>query len=401
MPFALPRSRALVPLLATLAALSTATRARAQQVLGYGEDATVAPVGAIRTRFSIDWHRSSTFDVATDSSYDTDRQVRVANLGLEIGVLRRFSVGANAPWVVTKALTFVSSPHAQGELLDTLLDSSHNGWGDIEAFGKIVWLGDPGQQERLAPRDGVHIRSAIVGGALLGTGTTLRATDRFGIPTSDREKAIEARSATDITVGQHFFGSIVARYEKPIADDVPVGVHPSGNPLADDAVSLLAHRQLGARYEFELTPRYQLGQYFAAGVQYRYHHGAQDSYTGTTTATVDGEPVTVDASTLDAGTELTEHQLGFGIVYSAVDAYTRNRSRIPVEVTFEHTQVVKISGNRPKDSIWTFSVRIFKRLWGAEFAPPARPKVIPTLEPEPPATPPPAPATTPPAPATP
>ncbi|MDQ2767966.1 MAG: hypothetical protein M3Y30_12520, partial [Gemmatimonadota bacterium] len=249
MPFALPRRCALVPLLAILAATSTATRARAQQVLGYGEDATVAPVGAIRTRFALDWHRSSTFDVANDTSYDTDRQQRVANLGLEVGVLRRFSVGAIVPWVVTKALTFVSSPHAQGEVLDTLLDSSHNGWGNIEAFGKIVWLGEPGQQARLAPREGVHVRSAIVGGALLGTGVTLRARDRFGIPTSDREKAVLVRSATDVTVGTHFFGSFVARYEKPLADDVPVGLHPSGNPFVDDAVSLIAHRQLATRYE--------------------------------------------------------------------------------------------------------------------------------------------------------
>ena len=401
MPFALPRSRALVPLLATLLALSIATPARAQQVLGYGEDATVAPVGAIRARLSIDWHRSSTYDVANDSSYDTDRQARVTNIGLEVGVLKRFSIGANAPWVVTKALTFVSSPHPQGELLDTLLDSSHNGWGNIEAFGKFVWLGEPGQQGRLAPRAGVHIRSAIVGGALLGTGTSLGPTDRFGIPTSDREKAIEARSATDITVGRHLFASIVARYEKPIADDILVGLHPSGNPFGNDSVPLVAHRQLGTRYEIEFTPRYQLGQYFALGAQYRYHHGAADAYTGTTTAFVDGEPVTADASTLDAGTELTEHRVGFGVVYSAVDAYTRNRSRIPVEVTFEHTKVVKISGDRPKDSMWTFSVRIFKRLWGAEFAPPARPKTMPTLEPEPAPAQPPPPATPPPAPAVP
>jgi hypothetical protein len=389
-------------LLATLVVLSTASRVHAQQVLGYGEDATAAPVGALRGRFSLDWHRSSLYDVAHDTSYDNDRQVRVANLGLEVGVLKRFSIGVNAPWVVTKTTTFVSSPHAQGVVLDTLLDSSHNGWGDIEAFGKIVWLGDPGQSGRLAFHDGVHVRSAIVGGALLGTGVMLRPSDRFGVPTSDREKAIIARSATDVTVGPHFFGSIVVRYEKPLDDDVLVGLHAGDNPFADDAVSVFAHRQLGTRYEIEFTPRYQIGQYFAIGAQYRYHHGAQDAYTGSTTVTVDEEPVTLDASTLDAGTELTEHRIGFGVVYSAVDAYTRNQSRLPMEVTFEHTKVVSTSSDRPKDSNWTFSVRIFKRLWGAEFAPPVRTKSAPLLEPEPsapPAVPPTVPPSPPPAPA--
>lgn len=401
MPFALPRCRALVPLFASLLALSAASRVGAQQVLGYGEDATAAPTGAIRARFSIDWHRTSLYDAANDTSYDNDRQVRVANLGLEVGVLKRFSIGANVPWVVTKTLTFVSSAHgSDGRVfLDTLLDSSHNGWGNIQAYGKIVWLGDPGQQGRLAFRDGVHIRSAIVGGAFLGTGIMLRPSDRFGIPTSDREKAIVARSATDIMVGPHFFGSIVARYEKPMGDDVLVGLHPTDNQFADDAVSVFAHRQLGTRYEIEFTPRYQIGQYFAIGAQYRYHHGAQDSYTGTTTTTVDEEPVTLDASTLNAGTELTEHLVGFGVVYSAVDAYTRNQSRLPMEVSFEHTKVVKTTFGRPKDSEWTFSVRIFKRLWGAEFAPPARPRAMPVLEPEPAATPAATPAPPPPPPA--
>jgi hypothetical protein len=400
-PFALPRNRALLALLATLVAMSTATRARAQAVLGYGEDATAAPVGALRLRLSNDWHRSATSGVGNDTMYETDRQYRASTMALEMGVLRRFSVGVIAPWVTTKALTFVSSPHPQGEVLDTLLDSSHNGWGNIEAFGKIVWLGDPGQHERLAKREGVHVRSAIVGGALLGTGITIDPRDPFAIPTSDRAKAVVARSATDVTVGPHFFGSIVARYERPFADNFLVAVHPGDNPFANDAVSFVAHRKLGTRYELEVTPRYQLGRYFAVGAQYRYHHGAQDSYTGTTTASVGDQTVTLDAATLDAGTELTEHRVGFGVVYSAVDAYARNQSRLPVEVTFERSKIVSASGNRPKDSITTFSVRIFKRLWGAEFAPPPRAPKLPTLEPEPPATPPPPPATPPPAPATP
>ena len=68
-------------------------------------------------------------------------------------------------------------------------------------------------------------------------------------------------------------------------------------------------------------------------------------------------------------------------MYSAVDAYTRNRSRIPLEVTFEHYKVVSVTGNRPKDSQTVLSVRFFRRLWGAEFRPPPQPKRAPSLEP--------------------
>ena len=383
MPFVLPRTRALLGSLAVIAFISFP--AHAQAVLGFGEDATAAPAGAIRLRFSNDWHRTSTNDFANDTSYDADRQFRASTIAIDVGVLKRFSIGATVPWVTTKVLTFVSSPHPHGSVtetvLDTLLDKSHNGWGNIEAFGKIVWLGEPGQQERLALRKGVHVRSAIVGGALLGTGIPSDPADPFSVGTSDRARALVARSATDLTVGAHFFASAVGRYEKPFSDNVLVAVHPGDNPFATDAVAFLAQRKLGSSYELELTPRYQLGRYFAVGVQYRYHHGAQSSYTGTTTTTVGDQPVTLDASTLNAGTELTEHRVGFGIVYSAVDAYTRNRSRIPMEVTFEHYNVVSVSGSRPKDSQTMFSVRFFRRFWGAEFKPPPTVRRTPSLEP--------------------
>jgi hypothetical protein len=378
-PFALPRIRALLGSLAV--AVLVSLPARAQAVLGFGEDATAAPAGAIRLRLSNDWHRAATNGFGGDTMYSSDRQFRASTIAIDIGVLKRFSIGATVPWVTTKVLTFVESEHPQGMILDTLLDNSHNGWGNIEAFGKIVWLGEPGQQARLALRKGVHIRSAIVGGAMLGTGVASDPTDPFSIGTSDRARALVARSATDVTVGSHFFTSIVGRYEKPVADNVLVAVHPGDNPFANDAVPFFAQRKLGSSYEIELTPRYQLGRYFAAGLQYRYHHGAQDSYTGTTTATVDDQPVTLDASTLNTGTELTEHRVGFGVVYSAVDAYTRNRSRIPMEVTFEHYKIVSVSGGRPKDSQTMISVRFFRRLWGAEFKPPVRVQTTPKLEP--------------------
>lgn len=383
MPFALPRARALLGSL--IVAVFVSLPVHAQAVLGFGEDATAAPAGAIRLRLSNDWHRTRANGFANDTTYDSDRQFRASTIAIDVGVLKRFSIGATIPWVTTKVLTFVSSPHPRGfvteNLLDTLLDNSHNGWGNIEAFGKIVWVGEPGQQARLALRKGVHVRSAIVGGAMLGTGIATDPADPFSIGTSDRARALVARSATDVTVGAHFFASIVGRYQKPFSDNVLVAVHPGDNPFANDAVPFFAQRKLGSSYELELTPRYQLGRYFAVGLQYRYHHGAQASYTGTTTTTAGDQTVTLDASTLNTGTELTEHRIGFGIVYSAVDAYTRNKSRIPMEVTFEHYNVISVSGNRPKDSQTMFSVRFFRRLWGAEFKPPPRVEQRPTLAP--------------------
>jgi hypothetical protein len=380
---AFPRARALFISLSIVAIASVP--AHAQSVLGFGEDATAAPAGAIRLRLSNDWHRTTTSGFGSDTTYDSDRQFRATTIGIDIGVLKRFSIGANAPWVTTKTLTFVSSQHVHDTvtalLLDTLLDTSHNGWGNIEAYAKVVWLGEPGQQARLAERTGVHVRSALVGGALLGTGVAGDPRDPFSVGTSDRARAIFARSATDLTVGSHFFASLVGRYVKPQSDNVLVAVHPGTNPFSNDAVAFVAQRKLGNSYELEFTPRYQLGRYFAIGAQYRYHHAAQTSYAGLATATVGDSEVTLDASTLNARSELTEHRVGFGVVYSAVDGYTRGKSRIPVEVTFEHYNVVSVSGGRPKDSQTMISLRLFTRLWGAEFKPAAQTQRTPTLEP--------------------
>ncbi len=381
--------------ISTVAAIaSLAATARAQSVLGYGEDATAAPVGAIRIRLSNEWDRSRAINDlrATsgeiDTSYDSDRQLRASTIGLEVGVLKRFSVGVTVPWVTTKALTFLSSRHVHDSttalILDTLLETSHNGWGNVEVLGRLVWLGEPGRQARLAPRDGIHVRSTIVGGGFLGTGIKVDPTDPFAIGTSDRARSLVLESATDLTVGTHFFGSFVGRYLKPMSDNVVVALHPSANSFATDGVPLIAARELGTKYELEITPRYQFGRYFAVGMQYRYHHGAEDHYTGQTTGTDNGgNEVTLDAASLDAGTAITEQRLGFGVVYSAVDAYTHNRSRIPVEVTFQYSRVVSISNELPKESQVTFSVRLFHRQWGTEFAPPTIVKTAPTLEPEP------------------
>ncbi|MBA2683122.1 MAG: hypothetical protein H0U66_01320 [Gemmatimonadaceae bacterium] len=401
-----PRTHARHAILGFALALLPIASASAQTVLGYGEDATAAPIGAIRIRLSNDWHRSRSFGNFNDTTYDSDRQYRASTIGLELGVLKRLSLGVTVPWVTTKALTFQSSPHVHDTLnviaLDTLYDTSHNGWGNIEALAKVVWLGEPGQQARLEPRDGVHVRSAVAGGAYFGTGSRIDPRDPFAIGTSDRSRSLVLESLTDVTVGPHFFGSIVGRYQKPMSDNVLVAIKLSDNPLGEYTEPFTAARRLGTKYEVEITPRYQFGRNFTVGAQYHYRHSGEDRYSGQTTyIDGDGNEQTVDASMLNSFAPRTEKRIGFGAVYSSVDGYTRNRSRIPAEVSFQYSKVVSLSGGYPKESQVTFAVRLFHRLWGSEFAPPAAAATQPTLEPD--ATPPaPAPApqdSTPPAPA--
>ena len=121
-----------------------------------------------------------------DTTYDSDRQFRASTIGLELGVLKRFSIGRTVPWVTTKALAFVS-PHTHitawircvdghGELLDTLLDNrAATAGGTSRRSARSCGSASRGSRRGWRCAKGVHVRSAIVGGALLGTGIAERS----------------------------------------------------------------------------------------------------------------------------------------------------------------------------------------------------------------------------------
>ena len=210
--------------------------------------------------------------------------------------------------------------------VDTLLDSSHNGWGNIEAFGKVVWLGDPGQQGRLAlaqwrarsQRD--RRRRASRNGVILAIPRIRSLLPRA----TARRRSSRDRRRTSwwvlISSGRSSFAT------RSRSDNVFVGLHPGHNPFADRRREFFAQRKLGTtvrdRVHAALSARPILRDRRAISVPSwlrRIRTRARRPSLSMRT------PVTLDASTLDAGSELTEHRLGFGVVYSAVDAYTRNR----------------------------------------------------------------------------
>jgi hypothetical protein len=98
----------------------------------------------------------------------------------------------------------------------------------------------------------------------------------------------------------------------------------------------------------------------------------EDKYTGTfATEDPTGEPVTLDASILNEGTELTEQRIGGGVSYSTLRAYDRGRSRLPLEVQLSHWQTLSGSGYVPKQFTTQLQLRYYTRLFGAPLRPPA------------------------------
>jgi hypothetical protein len=94
-----------------------------------------------------------------------------------------------------------------------------------------------------------------------------------------------------------------------------------------------------------VTPRYLPNDEFSISAQYRYRSKGADRYDGTFQVnSADGTPLSLDAATLGAGTEQTEHRLGFAVTYSTVHGYARRTARWPLEISFLHTQVMSGKG---------------------------------------------------------
>jgi hypothetical protein len=100
--------------------------------------------------------------------------------------------------------------------------------------------------------------------------------------------------------------------------------------------------------------------------QWLYRRKGEDKYTGTFTVTdQDDNSVSLDASLLGVGTEVTEQRIGGGISYSTLRAFDRGRANIPLDVQLLHTQSISGSGYAPKRFTTQVQLRYYTRLFGA------------------------------------
>ncbi|MFN8667281.1 MAG: hypothetical protein U0164_08755 [Gemmatimonadaceae bacterium] len=85
-----------------------------------------------------------------------------------------------------------------------------------------------------------------------------------------------------------------------------------------------------------------------------------------------GQPVTLDASILNAGTARNEHRLVAGFTYSTMAGYYRGRSALPLEVSYMVGQSMRGYGNVNKTFTQAIGLRLYTRLWGTTENRPAR-----------------------------
>jgi hypothetical protein len=247
-----------------------------------------------------------------------------------------------------------------------LVSSVTHGIGDIDfALKANIFDSFHGDMKRRLAPTGFNWRQSVGGVFRLGTGA-LAAPDNFvDLPTGDHQNDVEIRSYTDLLYGSHFWMSLVARYNVQMADQRVMRITDTPHqPIAAAYRQETVKRDLGDEFSLEVTPRWSLNEYVGLAGQYSYRRKFSDAYTGHFTVTnLAGQQVAIDAATLDLNTEAREHRLGLGATYSTLAAYEQGKTRVPVEITYFHTQTTLGSGGSvPKVMLDRVEVRWYWRV---------------------------------------
>jgi hypothetical protein len=284
-------------------------------------------------------------------------------------------ITSTGPFASQNRLTLLNaraiiSDSAYGIVADPLTSTTRSHFGDIDIGGKFSVYDSFGgvTTARMSPH-GLNFRTAIGGIFRLPTGQVESPDNFIDIGTGRGTKAVEGRWFSDLLVGSHYWQSFVLRYNKPFADDQEMRITDLPNEVLPPLYRRqMVHRQLGAAFEFETTPRIVINDFFSISGQYVYRHKAQDHYTGnfTVPAAITGfGDITLDASTLDLETEMWEHRAGGGVSFSNLYSFDQGEATVPFEVTYQHWQTVRgAGGNQPKFFTDQVQLRLYLRLFG-------------------------------------
>jgi hypothetical protein len=276
-------------------------------------------------------------------------------------------VGALGPLTATQAQDAFGNAIFQ---VDPFRSVDLIGIGDIEVGVKFLVF-DAVSEPTAARQRSLGMRLAVAPVVRLGTALGDVPFNWFEVPLGDGQTDIEVRGFADAVIGSHLWASFIGRYTWQLPDRVLVRIPEApGDVFLPFFRERRVQRDLGDYFELEARPRYILNDYLSFSGVYLYRHKSQDRYIGTFVVPAEetrglGE-VTLDASTLDARTEVVEHRVGAGLTFSSLPSFQRRRSRLPLEVSFLHLQSISGSGGlTPKLQSDQVHLRFYTRLFGA------------------------------------
>ena len=231
--------------------------------------------------------------------------------------------------------------------------------GDIEV-GALLQLVNTVRRDTLQ-RFGSGVRAAVGATFRVGTGRADDPDDFVDIPSGDGQHDVELRTQWDLLLGSRFGLGLGGRYTLQLPDREIVRITDPHQPFAAYWRRQDVDRDLGDVVDLQVTPRVALGTFFSLMGQYRMRRKAEDRYTGRFNVSDDlGDPVTLDASTLDAETEQREDRVSIGLGYSTVASVARGRARIPLEIFVQYGESIRGSGGKtPKVSVGVMQLRVY------------------------------------------
>jgi hypothetical protein len=256
------------------------------------------------------------------------------------------SLGGVAPVGATTAygpggITAIAADSAFGLAYTTVGNRRRAGVGDIDLTASVLLFDTFGGSQRARlTNTGRALRSLVQVGWRFGTAGADDAADPFDVPIGDGANALLLRSTTDVVFNRRAWLSATVRAVKPFSDQVAVPI-----PLRTDSTLFgsftvgSAQRSLGSRIELELAPRLALGDFFGVSAAYLYRRQGSDALRVSDEG-IGAAPLLLAT---DTGTR-TAQAAAFGVSFSTLASYVRGRSRLPLEVTYTHSNIFSASG---------------------------------------------------------
>ena len=357
-----------------------ADRARAQALATTGSAVAAAVVSVYGTKTG----EGSRYAPVEGGALQKDIIARLAALSTDFGSFLGAPSGrtnwidlkpVGAPLMGYTDFTNIVTDPAYGIGADSLITFERATVGDVEFGGKVLLYDGLGARppQRTDWR-GVRLRLAVGGVYRLAT-AKVKSPDAFAdFGSGDGSQDLEGRVFADVLVGRRFWTSVVARYGVQNADQQYLRIPDTPNaPFPAAYRRQYVARDLGDYWSAEISPRLTLTDALMMSATYSVWQKGEDAYTGSFPVTnLAGQPVTLDASILNAGTARNEHRLVAGFTYSTMAGYYRGRSALPLEVSYMVGQSMRGYGNVNKTFTQAIGLRLYTRLWGTTENRPAR-----------------------------
>lgn len=272
-------------------------------------------------------------------------------------------VGATSPVTTADVQAFLSDPSLSTAIVPLqTIERWH--LGDAELNAKVTLFDSFALRgaSRFTPH-GVNVRVAVSGGYRFPTGSRGSPDVILDVPQEEHTSALLAGGYVDVLLGRHLWSSFVAHYARPRASDVVVRASAPGVVIPQLADRVTLSRQLGDVLELDATPQWVVNDFFSIGGVYSYVRRGGDAYQATSAAPPPDLLMSIagpDYGVLGTGTEVREHRVGGGIVFSNAHAVALGRSRVPFDVSYQHLETIRVTGGTaPKYTTDRILVRLY------------------------------------------